>query len=159
MVRVLESKLAEVVADETFETEWKTFQDSIKLNGSYTVDEGRGTQGTALQDQKGTNLCVYFSITSALRQEMKRIVGNRKSVDIHSRNGLHEDAKQICIPKNKTIYEILGAEQCERMMSVLLGCVSPHALSDGGETFLTHSVAEGRLDDFQLSGRSRVRIS
>ena len=97
VVRGLESKLAEVLVDGTIEIEWKSFQKSIKLNRSFTVDERTQcsldmiqeltdmnmnapggaivTRGTNLHHQKRSNLCVYFSVTSAIRHEMKKIIG------------------------------------------------------------------------------------
>ena len=171
VVRVLESKLAEVRAGGTIESEWKSFQDSVKLSRSFTVDERTQcsrdvvqeltglnlnapgsayvTHGTKLHDQRVTNLCVYFSIISAIRHEIRKIVGSGKSAEINvdSNGDMYE--RIICIPKDKTISEVLEAKyfeyiydgenkvqqngaSFERMMAVLLGCVSPRGLSARG---------------------------
>ena len=136
MVRVLESKLAEVRADGKIEAEWKSLHNSIQLSRSFTVDEqtmgsrdmvqeltnlnlnaqgcANVTQGTKLHDQKGTNLCVYISITSALRHEMKRIVGSRRSVEINIKADGEMHSGVICIPKDKTIDEVLEQGSARR---------------------------------------------
>ena len=105
------------------------------------------TQGTFLHDQKMSNLCVYFATLSALRHEIKKLFNNFISVavDIESSFGVY----QLSIPAGKSIDELLkekefahprgssysnlpNALSFERMLSVLLGCVSPRALSGKG---------------------------
>ena len=174
VVRVLDSKLVRVRADRTIESEWEAFQNLIGRVQSFTVNESTQcsrdvvkeltnlnldalcstnvTQGTSLHDQERTNLCVYFSITSAIRHEIKKIVGRRKSTGINIRsNGKMENYK-ICIPGDKTIDYVLDDKEFEwinrddnetnfypnpasfeRMLALLLGCVSPRALSARGE--------------------------
>ena len=114
------------------------------------------TGGTGLHIQKMSNLCVYFATMSAVRHEMKKIIGNSTStaVNIDRRNS--SSPTSILIPAGKSIDELFkekefqfldvhldvrrfvvrdevdtfqNALSFERMLSVLLGCVSPRALS------------------------------
>ena len=92
------------------------------------------TNGSLLHDQKMSNLCVYFATLSSLRHEIKKILGN----SMMSRMRI----LQIVIPYCESIDELLklkdeasslNALSFERMLSVLLGCVSPRALSGRGQ--------------------------
>ena len=103
------------------------------------------TDGTSLRFQKMSNLCVSFATMSAVRHEMKKIFENSKSTAINMDN-LFES---IRIPAGQSIDELFkekefqfedrsgkfqNAFNFERMLSVLLGCVSPRALSGLAKT-------------------------
>ena len=108
------------------------------------------TQGTILHFQKMSNLCVYFAILSALRHELKSLFKNLSSLAVNFGRDMKE--YQISIPAGKSIDELLkekafdhpshanrkipNALSFERMLSVLLGCVSPRALSGKGRNFI-----------------------
>ena len=93
------------------------------------------TQGTLLHDQKMSNLCVYFATLSALRHEIKNLFNNLVSEGVNFLDRL----RKISIPAGKSIDQLLKEKELsalspnalsfERMLSVLLGCVSPRALS------------------------------
>ena len=107
------------------------------------------TQGTLLHHQKISNLCVYFAILSALRHEMKNFFKNLISISVQSY--ARERILQVSIPARNLIDELLkekefhdlysnatkpNALSFERMLSVLLGCVSPRALSGNGQNLI-----------------------
>ena len=105
------------------------------------------TNGTGLHYQKMSNLCVYFATTSAVRHEMKKIFQNLTTTAINTGHyGLpsDNDLRQILIPAGKSIKQLFSIKEFlefnrqkkipnalsfERMLSVLLGCVSPRPLS------------------------------
>ena len=109
------------------------------------------TDGTALHFQKMSNLCVYFTTMSAVRHEMKKIFGNLASKPVNMGTELVRsiDKVLIPIPTGRSIDELFketefqfeyyidneivtfpNALSFERMLAVLLGCVSPRALSE-----------------------------
>ena len=116
------------------------------------------TQRTLFYDQKMSNLCVYFAILSALRHEMKNLFKNFRSTAINFSSNFYElDSRSVSIPGGKSIEELYSEKEfdhlvkadrsnfprCfsmkipnalsfERMLAVLLGCVSPRALSVNG---------------------------
>ena len=143
---------------------WETVNNRIGSNNPFSVDERTMgsrdlvkeltqinldaqnpqniTQGTLLHDQKMSNLCVYFATLSALRHEIKNIFNNliSKAVDTFV-----VGVRQVSIPAGKSIDELLkekefsgypNALSFERMLSVLLGCVSPRALSVNGQNLI-----------------------
>ena len=102
------------------------------------------TQGTLLHDQKISNLCVYFATLSALRHEIKKLFSNLVSEGVN----FHDNLEKVSIPACRSIDELLkekefdnaysrrkipNALSFERMLSVMLGCVSPRALSGVGQ--------------------------
>ena len=106
------------------------------------------THGTGLHNQKESNLCVYFATMSAIRHAIKKIIKNSTSTAINMRNEYPSDKESIFIPAGKSIDELFKKEEFqfvdgvknetkkfqnalsyERMLSVLLGCVNPRALS------------------------------
>ena len=104
------------------------------------------TDGTASHFQKISNLCVYFATMSVVRHEMKKIFENLTSTAVNLDNEYGSeyptDKKSIPIPAGKNIDELFkekeflflattfqNALSFERMLSVLLGCVSPRPLS------------------------------
>ena len=99
--------------------------------------------------QKESNLCVYFATMSAVRHEMRNKFENSTSTAINMDNEYPTDKESIFIPAGKTIDKLFEEESFqfadsveneigkfqnslsyERMLSVLLGCVSPRALSE-----------------------------
>ena len=121
----------------------------INLDAQNTINI---TQGTNLHHQKISNLCVYFAILSALRHEIKNLFKNliSNSVQSYGRGSGRRRILQASIPARKSIDELLkekefrdlhskakipNALSFERMLSVLLGCVSPRALSGKGQNF------------------------
>ena len=121
------------------------------------------TDGTGLHFQQMSNLCCYFATMSAVRHEMKKIFVNLISTAINTenKNGSEypPDEKLIPIPAGKSIDELFkekefnfqllllhknemvefpNALSFERMLSVLLGCVSPRALSGLAKTLNIH---------------------
>ena len=111
------------------------------------------TEGTGLHSQKISNLCVYFATMSAVRYELKKVFENSKSTDVNMDNKYGF----IPIPAGKSIDELFeekefqfenffnneiipfpNALSFERMLSVLLGCVSPRALSGLVKTINIH---------------------
>lgn len=93
------------------------------------------TDGTGLHFQKLSNLCVYFATMSAVRHEMKKIFGNLTSFDVDSIipagksiNELFKE-KEFQFNDGYEIHKISNPLIFEIMLSVLLGCVSPRALS------------------------------
>ena len=112
---------------------------------------------TGLHFQKMSNLCTQFAIMSAVRHEMKKIIKNSISTAVNMLNGFPTDKVSIPIPAGKLIDELFkenefqffnrskieivdypNALSFERMLSVLLGCVSPRPLSGLVKTFNIH---------------------
>ena len=106
------------------------------------------TGGTGLHCQKMSNLCVYYATVSAVRHEMKKIFENLTSKAVNIYYGNSSSERLIPIPAGKSIEELFEEKKItfgyttlsdtdiyqsaltfERMLSVLLGCVSPRALS------------------------------
>ena len=117
-----------------------TLLDLNARNDQFITDE------TGLHYQKMSNLCVYFATMSAVRHEMKKMFQNLTSTAINMNNGLPSDneLRQIPIPAGKSIDQLFSikifsefykrkkipnALSFERMLSVLVGCVSPRPLS------------------------------
>ena len=111
------------------------------------------THGTVLHFQKMSNLCVYLATLSALRHEIKNFFKNHKSVAVNFGPGMKEYL--VSIPSGKSIDELLkekefdysegygrkppNALSFERMLSLLLGCVSPRAISGKGQKLINQS--------------------
>ena len=112
---------------------------------------------TGLHFQKMSNLCTQFAIMSAVRHEMKKIIKNSISTAVNMLNGFPTDKVSIPIPAGKLIDELFkenefqffnrskieivdypNALSFERMLSVLLGCVSPRSLSGLVKTLNIH---------------------
>ena len=111
------------------------------------------TDRTGLHSQKMSNLCVYFATMSAIRHEMKKVFENLTSTAVNINNNYGSeyptDAESIPIPAGKSIDELFNEKEFqffdrnetfknalnfERMLAVLIGCVSPPALSGLGKT-------------------------
>ena len=125
----------------------------INLDAQNTVNI---TQGTILHHQKMSNLCVYFATLSALRHEMKNLFKNLISNTVESfMSHTHEvGIVQLLIPAGKSIDELFKVKEFdhprknqqipnalsfERMLSVLLGCVSPRTLSGNGHNLINRN--------------------
>ena len=125
-----------------------TLMDLNAKNSPYITSNTTITDETALHFQKLSYLCVYFATMSALRHEMKKIFKDSRSAAINIRYGYPTDYEVIPIPDDKSIDELFeekefqffsrataekenfpNALSFERMLSVLLGCVSPRTLS------------------------------
>ena len=137
---------------------WEAFNIQISLNNSFSIDERTMgsrdmvkeltemnldaqnpqniTQGTLLHHQKMSNLCVYFATLSSLRHEMKNLFNNLISTAVNS------NFSKVSIQAGKSIDELFkekkfhgrpNALSFERMLSLVLGCVSPRALSGKGQ--------------------------
>ena len=74
------------------------------------------TGGTKLHDQKDTNFCAYFATMSALRHQLRKIVGSEKTRD-------GEEIKEYLERRDE------DEKRFERDLSVMIGCVSPRSLS------------------------------
>ena len=123
-------------------------KNSVQLTSMYL----NAQNAPNITDQKMSNLCVYFATVSAVCYEMKKIFGNLKStaVNMDSMNFFH-----FFIPAGKSIDELFkqkkfsyqfrqyshqfsnryrrenfpNALSFEIMLTVLISCVSPRALS------------------------------
>ena len=128
----------------------------VDLNARNITDPNI-TDETGLHVQKMSNLCTQFAIMSAVRHEMKKIIKKSKSTAVNMLNGFPTDKVSIPIPAGKLIDELFkenefqffnrskieivdypNALSFERMLSVLLGCVSPRALSGLVKTINIH---------------------
>ena len=90
------------------------------------------TGGTKLHDQKDTNFCAYFATMSALRHQLRKIVGSEISGKDNSEEFINwqEPEKYAGL----VIREYLKRQdedekRFERDLSVMIGCVSPRSLS------------------------------
>ena len=88
------------------------------------------TGGTKLHDQKDTNFCAYFATLSALRHQLRKIVGSEISGKDKSKESWIEPEKYAGLE----ILEYLmrrdkDEKRFERDLSVMIGCVSPRSLS------------------------------
>ena len=108
------------------------------------------TYGTRLHDQKMSNLCVYFAVLSALRHEIKNFFKDLGSSNVDYRSFF--DAFKVLLPTGKSIDRLLiekeffnpwsigekipNALSFERMLSMLIGCISPRALSGNGSNMI-----------------------
>ena len=107
ILKVFESLASKIRNDPNIEADWKSFHSVIKVSAEFKVDEGTlssrdlykeitqmnlkaksgqmVTEGTKLHDQKDTNFCAYFATMSALRHQLRKIVGSEKSGKIFQR--------------------------------------------------------------------------
>ena len=138
ILKVLESLARKIQIDPKIEADWRTSFSLIKVSAEFKVDERTlssrdlfkeitqmnlkaksgqmATTGTKLHDQKDTNFCAYFATMSALRHQLRKIVGSAKN-----RNG--EDIKEYLERRDEV------GKRFERDLSVMIGCVSPRSLS------------------------------
>ena len=135
------------------EADWKSFHCLIKIPDEFKVDERTQcsrdlfkeltkltltakssqmvTGGTKLHDQKDTNLCAYFATMSALRHQLRKTIGNQKSgKDPSKKNYWEEPEKYAGLEIDEYLKRKDREEKrFERDLAVMIGCVSPRALS------------------------------
>ena len=101
ILKVLESLATKIRNDSKVEADWISFHSLITIHAEFKID-GRtlssrdlykeitqmnlnaksgqmATGGTKLHDQKDTNFCAYFATMSALRHQLRKIVGSEIS--------------------------------------------------------------------------------
>ena len=120
------------------EADWLSFHSLIKVPADFEVDERTlssrdlykeitkmnlsaksgqmATGGTKLHDQKDTSFCAYFATMSALRHQLRKIVGSEKNI-------YGEEIAEYLERRDK------DEKRFERDLSVMIGCVSPRSLS------------------------------
>ena len=176
------------MSDPSVQTAWETLHTKI-YNRKISVDESTMASRDLVKEltlmnlnapyapnisneiglyfQKRSNLCAYFATMSAVRNEMKQIIGNATSTDINwllTGNAMvYYDL--ISIPAGKSIDDLFKEKEFQaldfndenfdekemfiirnfpnalsfvRMLSVLLCCVSPRALSGLVKTSKIH---------------------
>ena len=162
VLEILESTAALLSNDPQIESDWNSFTSLIKVQTEFEVDEriqcsrdvfneitqvslkaksGKMvTRGTKLHDQKDTNLCGYFATMSALRHQLKKIVGNEKSgiyvskidpKNPRKRREQETEAKKYAGLKIDAYLERKDQDEkrFERDLAVIIGCVCPRPLS------------------------------
>ena len=136
--------------DPQIEADWKSFHRLIKIPDEFKVDERTQcsrdlfkeltkltltakssqmvTGGTKLHVQKDTNLCVYFATMSALRHQLRKVVGNEKSgID---KKAWRDEEKYAGLEIEEYLEKRDKDEKrFERDLAVMIGCVCPRALS------------------------------
>ena len=140
VLKKLKATTVLIAKDPKIEDDWKSFHSFIKVPAEFKVDErtqcsqdllkeltqislkaNNGqmvTGGTKLHDQNDTNLCAYFATMSALRQQLKKIVGSEKT-----RRGRKTGIGEYLNLKDQ------AEKRFERDLAVMIGCVCPRALS------------------------------
>ena len=84
------------------------------------------TGGTKLHDQMDTNLCAYFATMSALRHQLRKFVGSKKS----GKGTSYSDDKYAGLAINEYLERRdEDKKRFERDLAVMIGCVCPRALS------------------------------
>ena len=85
------------------------------------------TGGTQLHDQKDTNLCAYFATMSALRHQLRKIIGSkisgRDTIRFTEDKYVGLDIDEYLNRRDK------DEKRFERDLAVMIGCVCPRALS------------------------------
>ena len=141
-MKVLESLEEKIRNDPKIESVWESFHFFIEVPAEFKVDERtlfsfdvykeiaqihfNAKYGHMVKQRAGTNLCAYFVTMSALRHQLRKIVGSEKA---------GKEAYNI-YPKyaGLKIEEYLERrdeddKRFERDLSVMIGCVSPRSLS------------------------------
>ena len=151
MQQAWESLHTRIVSDYNFNVDERTMgtRDLVKELTQINLDAQNPqniTQGTLLHSEKMSNLCVYFATLSSLRHEIKNLFNNLISEAVNESRRIKD---KILIPAGKSIdelfkerefddprnknFKVSNALSFERMLSVLLGCVSSRALSGRGQ--------------------------
>ena len=85
------------------------------------------TGGTQLHDQKDTNLCAYFATMSALRHQLRKIIGSkisgRDTIRFTEDKYVGLDIDEYLNRRDK------DEKRFERDLATMIGCVCPRALS------------------------------
>ena len=141
-----------ISTDPQIEVDWKSFRSLIKVPAKFKVDERTQcsrdvfkeltqvslkaksgqmvTGGTKLHVQKDTNLCAYFATMSALRHQLKKVVGSEVSGKDFSKNMYSEQSEYAGIDIDEYLKRKDQKEKrFERDLAVMIGCVCPRALS------------------------------
>ena len=162
ILEVLESLATKIQTDPKIEADWLSFHSLIKVPAEFKVDERTlssrdlykeitqmnlnaksgqmATGGTKLHDQKDTNFCAYFATMSALRHQLRKIVGSEISgtdaskIDAEQTWNRMEQEEEAEKYAGLEIAEYLDCrdkdeKRFERDLSVMIGCVSPRSLS------------------------------
>ena len=101
ILEVLEQLASKIQNDPGIESDWQSSHSLITISTEFKVDERTlssrdlykeitqmnlsaksgqiATGGTILHDQQDTNFCAYFACMSALRHQLRKIVGAKKS--------------------------------------------------------------------------------
>ena len=139
ILKVLESLEEKIQNDSNIKADWESFHEHlIKCSAVFEVDEKSlisrdlykeitklnlnaksgqiATGGTKLYDQQDTNLCACFAALSALRHQLRKVVGSNKA-------SYGEDIKEYLKRHDE------DEQRFERDLSVMVGCVSPRSLS------------------------------
>ena len=147
ILKVLESLARKNRNDQKIEADWLAFHSLIKVPKAVKIDENTlytrdvykqvtqihsnaksgqmATGGTKLHNQQDTNFCAYFATMSALRHQLRKIVGSAIS-------DLDEEEKETYARLEIKEYLELRdkyEKRFERDLSVMIGCVSPRSLS------------------------------
>ena len=121
--------LAEFKVDERTHSSRDLYKEITQMN--LNAKSGQMvTGGTKLHDQKDTNFCAYFATMSALRHQLRKIVGSEISGKDKSKKNWQEPEKYAGL-KIKEYLDRRDADEkrFERDLSVMIGCVSPRSLS------------------------------
>ena len=149
ILKVLETLARKIRNDPKIESDWRSFHSLIKVPAEFKIDERTlssrdlykeitqmnlkaksgqmVTGGTKLHDQKDTNFCAYFATMSALRHQLRKIVGSVISGKDTSSN----DEEKYAGLEIKEYLERRDTDEkrFERDLSVMIGCVSPRSLT------------------------------
>ena len=162
ILKVLESTATKILNDPKIEADWKSFHSLIKVPSEFKVDERTlisrdlfqeltqvtlkaksgqmATGGTKLHDQQDTNFCAYFATMSALRHQLRKIVGSEKSGKDSSKIDPKKPSRPEAQEREAEKYAGLeineylkrrdsDEKRFERDLAVMIGCVSPRSLS------------------------------
>ena len=146
VLKLLESTAVLIFTNPQIESDWKSFHSLIKVPAEFKVDERTQcsrdvfseitqvslkaksgqmvTGGTELHVQKDTNLCSYFATMSALRHQLKKVVGG----ELSGKETYPSKYAGIGIEEYLSRRD-QDAKRFERDLAVMIGCVCPRALS------------------------------
>lgn len=153
LIKFFDEILESVEKNLGIESEWKSFNSYIrKLPCDFKVDEQTqcsidllkeltkvtlkvksdqiATEGTPLKTQKDTNLCSYFATMSALRHQLKKIVGGEISGKDTSKVEKEDQEKFSNLKFDDYIEQRdKNEKRYERDLAVMIGNVSARTLS------------------------------
>ena len=153
LIKFFDEILESVEKNLGIECEWKSFNSYITENlDDFKVDEQTqcsidllkeltkvtlkiksdqiATEGTPLKTQKDTNLCSYFATMSALRHQLKKIVGGEISGKDTSKVEKEDQEKFSKLKFDKYIEQRdKNEKRYERDLAVMIGNVSARTLS------------------------------
>ena len=162
ILKVLVPLASKIQNDPKIESDWQSFHSLITIPTEFKVDERTlssrdlyeeitqmnlsaksgqmATGGTILHDQQETNFCAYFACMSALRHQLRKIVGAKKSekdflkIEPYKKREPEKEEKESQKYAGLEIKEYLkrrdkDEKRFERDLSLMIGCVSPRSLS------------------------------